>query len=61
MKKVVPKPKLLPIRVSVQITSKNKLRIENLHVKPYDNVNDLFKLVEEFQQIRGDPVLSWNK
>jgi hypothetical protein len=49
MKKIMPKPKLLPIRLAIYIPSKNKLKIENLHVKPYDNVNDLFKLVEEYQ------------
>lgn len=48
MKKIVPKPKLLPIRISIAISSKNGLRIENEHVKPYDNVNDLFKIIEEF-------------
>lgn len=61
MKKVVPKPKLLPIRVSVQIESKKNMRIENIHVKPYDNINDLFKVVEEFQVKKGDPILTWNK
>jgi hypothetical protein len=49
MKKIMPKPKLLPIRLAIFIPSKNQLKIENVHVKPYDNVNDLFKLVEEYQ------------
>ncbi len=35
MKKIVPKPKLLPIRLSVVVESKNNLKIENIHVKPY--------------------------
>lgn len=48
MKKIIPKPKLLPIRVTVTIESKKGFRIENLNVKPYENFNDLLKLVEEF-------------
>lgn len=59
MKKIIPKPKLLPIRISVEVNNKN-LRIENLNVKPYENINDLLKLVEEFQIKRGDPILEWN-
>lgn len=47
MKKIVPKPKLLPIRISVLIECKNHLRIENVHVKPYENLNGLLKIVEE--------------
>ena len=61
MKKIVPKPKLLPIRISIVIDSKAGLRIENEHVKPYDNINDLFKIIEEYQNKRGDPILEWNK
>jgi hypothetical protein len=61
MKKILPKPKLLPIRINIVIPCKNNLRIENVHVKPYDNIEDLFKLVEEYQQQRGDPILSWQK
>lgn len=61
MKKIMPKPKLLPIRVNIAIECKQGLKIENIHVKPYETVNDLFKIVEEFQASRGDPVLSWNK
>ncbi len=49
MKKILPKPKLLPIRVNIVIVSKAGLRIENVHVKPYDGVPDLFKIVEEYQ------------
>lgn len=30
-------------------------------MKPYDNVEDVLKVVEEYQQQRGDPVLSWQK
>jgi hypothetical protein len=61
MRQIVPKPRLLPIRVSVQIESKGGLRLENVHVKPYDSVKDLLKAVEEVQQARGDPVLEWNR
>lgn len=61
MKKIVPKPKLLPIRISIVIESKQGLRIENEHVKPYDNVNDLFKIIEDYQLKRGDPILDWSK
>ena len=61
MKKILPKPKLLPIRINVAIPSKGGLRIENVHVKPYDNIEDVFKVVEEYQLQRGDPVLSWQK
>ena len=61
MKKIMPKPKLLPIRLAIVVPSKNALRIENVHVKPYDNVNDLFKIVEDYQSQRGDAVLEWRK
>ena len=61
MKKIMPKPKLLPIRINIQISCKQSFKIENVHVKPYDNITDLFKIIEEYQQMRGDPVLSWNK
>jgi hypothetical protein len=61
MKKILPKPKLLPIRINVAIPCKGGLRIENVHVKPYDNVEDVLKVVEEYQQQRGDAVLSWQK
>jgi hypothetical protein len=47
MKKIIPKPKLLPIRVSIQVESKGT-KIENVHVKAYENCNDLFKIVEEY-------------
>jgi hypothetical protein len=61
MKKILPKPKLLPIRVSIVIESKAGIKIENIHIKPYDNINDLFKVVEEYLALRGDPILDWNK
>ncbi len=61
MKMILPKPKLLPIRINVAIPCKGGLRIENVHVKAYDNVEDVFKVVEEYQLQRGDPVLSWQK
>ena len=48
MKKILPKPRLIPIRVNVVIQSKNNLKIENVYVKPYENVNDIIKLVEEY-------------
>jgi len=46
----------LPIRVNILIESKG-LRIENIHVKPYDNLNDIFRIVEDYQKQRGDPIL----
>lgn len=61
MRKIIPKPKLLPIRISVQIESKNGFRIDNIHIKPYENVNDLFKQIEDYQSNRGDSILNWNK
>jgi hypothetical protein len=30
-------------------------------VKPYDSISDLFKIVEEYQVLRGDPILAWSK
>ena len=48
MKKILPNPKLLPIRVSVQIDGKSRVRIENIHIKPYDTINDIFAVIEEF-------------
>jgi len=48
MKQIMPKPKLLPIRVSLAIEAKPGFRIDNAHVKPYDNANDLFKMIEDF-------------
>jgi len=35
MKKAVPKPQMLPLRLSVVIQSKNNLRLDNIHVKQY--------------------------
>ena len=61
MKKIMPKPKLLPIRINVAIESKPGLKLENIHIKPYDNINDLFKIIEEYFAMRGDPILDWNK
>ena len=61
MKKIMPQPKLLPIRITLTVESKPEIKIENAHVKPYDNCNDLFKIIEEYQMARGDPVLSWGK
>ena len=37
------------------------MRIENAHVKPYDSVGDVFKMIEEYQNNRGDAVLAWKK
>jgi hypothetical protein len=48
MKKILPKPKLLPIRVSIVIECKPGIKIDNIHVKPYDNINDLLKIIEEY-------------
>jgi len=61
MKKIMPKPKLLPIRININIESKPGFKIENAHIKPYDTINDLFKIIEEYQTMRGDPILSWKK
>eukprot|EP00347_Sterkiella_histriomuscorum_P020014 403339430 len=61
MRNIIPKPKLLPIRISIQIDSKKGLRIENIHVKPYENLNDLLKQIEDFQLNRGDKIQNWNK
>ena len=30
-------------------------------MKPYDSISDLFKIVEEYQVLRGDPILAWSK
>jgi hypothetical protein len=38
MKKILPKPKLLPIRINVAIPCKGGLQIDNVHAKLYDNV-----------------------
>jgi hypothetical protein len=61
MKKILPKPKLLPIRINVVIEQKGNLKVENIHVKPFENINDLLKVLEEYFQMRLDPVLDWNK
>lgn len=61
MKQIMPQPKLLPIRITITIESKPAIKIDNAHVKPYDNCNDLFKIVEEYQLARGDPVMKWDK
>ena len=61
MKKIVPKPKLLPIRISVVVECKNNMRLDNIHVKPYDNLNDLLKVIEEVQSKKGDGIMEWNK
>ena len=60
MKKIAPKPKMLPIRISVVLSCKNNLRLENIHVKPYETLSDLLKLLEEVCLKRGDPILDWN-
>ena len=61
MKKIIPKPKLLPIRISVIVECKNNMRLENIHIKPYDNLHDLLKLIEEVQVKKGDGIVDWNK
>ena len=61
LKKAIPEPKLLPIRVNILIECKPDFKQDNAHVKPYDTVNDVFKVVEDFLANRGDPVLAWNK
>ena len=61
MKHIIPKPKMLPIRISVKIESKGFYKIDNIHIKPYDNLNDLLKFIEEHQIKKGDPILKWNK
>lgn len=49
MRKIIPKPKLLPIRISIAVESKHGYKIENIHIKPYENVNDLLKQIEDYQ------------
>lgn len=62
MKKIMPTPKLLPIRVNLVVESKPGMKMENVHVKPYDNARDLLKIIEEQQSVvRGDPVVKWNE
>lgn len=61
MKKIIPKPKLLPIRINILIEQKNNFKFENIHLKPYDNLNDLLRLLEEYVQKKGDNILNWNK
>ena len=57
MKKILPKPSNLPIRISIVLPNGNK--IENVHVNPYDNINDIKKLVEENAVKRNDPIIKW--
>jgi hypothetical protein len=37
------------------------MRVDNIFIKPYDTINDIFVVIEEFQRNRGDPILDWNK
>mmetsp|Transcript_48375 Transcript_48375/g.35583 ORF Transcript_48375/g.35583 Transcript_48375/m.35583 type:complete len:87 (-) Transcript_48375:1725-1985(-) len=60
MKKVVPKPQMLPIRLSVVIQSKSIFRFENIHLKQYESMQDLMKIVEDIQAKKGDPISNWN-
>lgn len=59
MKKTAPAPQLLPVRLSVQFECKQGLRLDNLNLKPYDNLNDLKKLVQEVCEKRGDRIIGF--
>lgn len=43
------------------VECKNNMKIENIHMKPYDNISDLMKLVEECCVKKGDSIIEWNK
>jgi hypothetical protein len=61
MKRTAPAPQLLPVRLNVQIECKQELRFDNLNMKPYDNFNDLKRLVMELSEKRGDRILAFEE
>lgn len=56
----MPNPKLLPVRINVIIECKQNMRIENIHIKHYENIKDLLKTIEEIQTKKGDSIADWN-
>ena len=60
MQKAAPVPKFLPIRVNVVWQWKADKNIENIHVNPFDSVEQLVKQLGIQYEQRGDPVVEWN-
>ena len=55
------KPEFLPIRTNIIFQWKVDKNVDNILLKPFDNVKSLIiKLTELFEQ-RGDPVLDWKE
>lgn len=61
MKRIMPNPKMLPIRISILIESKNNMKVDNLFIKPYSNINDILLQLEEYFKNIKNPILNWNK
>lgn len=57
----MPNPKMLPIRISILIESKNNMKVDNLFIKPYSNINDILLQLEEYFKNIKNPILNWNK
>ena len=60
MKKVMPNPNMLPVRLQIQIPSKN-VKLENIVMKPYENIEDLKRILCEYFVKRKDPLHYWGK
>ena len=55
------KPEFLPIRVNVIFQWKVDKNVDNLLVKPFDNVKALISQLTILFENKGDPVLEWNQ
>ena len=63
MKDIMPEPKMMPVRVNVNIIRAGQapINLENLfQVKPYDTIDSLVVNLKEFYEQKQDPITNWN-
>lgn len=61
MKKATPKPQFLPIRINVIFQWKVDKNLDNILVKPFDNVESLIQQMTALYEEKGDPVIDWKQ
>lgn len=59
MKKASPVPKFLPIRVNIAWAWRPDKNLDNIHVNPFDNVDQLINQLGVAYEQRGDSVVDW--